>query len=194
MGGGRGFLAPHRMLGSPSPALWPGPSPPSLLTPVPTPACGRPGSLPPLPPALAAHASHCPCPHPDWISSELGCHPEQWLLWVVFHFSVSGVSYSPIPPPISHRSAAGMTLLPGWSLVGLGSTSSGLCWPHTVSCSPAVYNKTESNHFGHWAEFITARGTEGLRLHFNTQQITVLYARESPSEHFCTIDATSQPF
>lgn len=31
--GGRGFLAPHCVLGSPSPAPWPGPSPPSLLTP-----------------------------------------------------------------------------------------------------------------------------------------------------------------
>lgn len=186
--GGRGFLAPHCMLGSPSPALWPGPSPSHTLTPSSSPAslrtlhpsaCAQLWETTGLLPALASppHIT----PHPPGMSSVLGWHPQQRLLWVIIHASVSGVSESPTVRPFSHRSAVGMTWLPGWSLVGQGSTSSRLCWLHTASCSPAVCNKTKIGHFIPWAEFITVRGLGGHIVHLNIQKIIVLYASESPS-------------
>ena len=59
--------------------------------------------------------------------------------------------------PVSHRFAAGMTWRPGWSPVGQGSTSSGPCWLHTASCSPAVFHKRKTSHVSQWAEFLTTR-------------------------------------
>lgn len=135
-----GFWAPHCVLGSSFPAPRPGPSHPSLLSLtqdsepfVSGPSHGSPGpevcllSLPPTPhstPVLLGSQMSQGYPRS---SGHLNRYELSWLRCVMQS-----------RPSSSHRFAAGMTWRPGWSPVCRGSTSSGLCWLRTASCSPAV--------------------------------------------------------